>query len=529
VEETGVGFDYLIRNGLIVDGTGHDPFAADLAIRGTRITALGKLGTNSAGRVIDATGLVVAPGFVDIHTHADLELLANPKIESKLMQGVTTEVFSNCGLGFAPVSSPEVLATQRQYLRGLFGDNPSIAWAWTTTREFLECFRGRIATNMAYLVPHGALRVSAMGWQDRPATNDELQMMNRLLHEAMESGAWGLSTGLFYRPMNSASIEECIALCQTVARYQGLLGIHLRDYQRHLLESLDESFTIARESRVRLQVSHLQAPGKLNKGRSMGEKLMASMESARTSGLDAMCDLYPYTAGCTMLASLLPSWVTVGEVRDAVALLRDPHRRDEIRCHLQGLDYMEFSEVFLCGFRAGRHQQFEGQCMTEVAKCRSQSVADAICDLLADEEMQIAYVVHQSTEEDLRTILRHPSLMIGSDAVHFDGQVHPRVFGTYARVLAEYVRRQRLLSLPEAVRKMSALPAERLGLKDRGSIRAGMAADLVLFDPNTVQDNATYEQPKQHPSGMPYVFVNGTPVKDNHRHTGALPGEVLVR
>ncbi len=524
-----MGVDVLIRNGVIVDGTGDDPFAADLAIQGNRITAIGKLGSNSAARVIDATGLVIAPGFIDIHTHADLELMANPKIESKLMQGVTTEVFSNCGLGFAPVASSEALAMQRKYLRGLFGDHPSIAWEWATTQEFLECYRGRIATNIAYLVPHGALRVSVMGWQDRPATHEELQRMNRLLREAMESGAWGLSTGLFYRPMNSASIDECIALCKTVARHQGLLGIHLRDYQRRLLESLDESFTIARESGVRLQVSHLQAPGKLNKGRRMGERLMARMESARSSGLDAMCDLYPYTAGCTMLASLLPSWVTAGEVNEAVALLRDAQRRDEICGHIHGLDYMEFSGVYLCGFRAGKNRQFEGQCMTEVARSRSQSVADAICDLLADEEMQIAYVVHQSTEEDLQTILRHPSLMIGSDAVHLDGQVHPRVFGTYPRVLAEYVRHQRLLTLPEAVRKMSALPAERLGLKDRGTIGVGKAADLVLFDPETVQDNATYQQPKQHPSGMPYVFVNGTAVKDNHRHTGALRGEVLVR
>ena len=524
-----MGFDYLIHSGVIVDGTGGDPFPADVAIQAGRIKAIGKLGTNSAERVIDATGLVIAPGFIDIHTHADLELMANPRIESKLMQGVTTEVFSNCGLGFAPVASSEALAMQRKYLRGLFGDHPSISWEWATTREFLECYRGRIATNIAYLVPHGALRVSAMAWQDRPATDEELGVMNRLLQEAMESGAWGLSTGLFYRPMNSASIEECIELCKTVARHGGLLGIHLRDYQRHLLESLDESFTIAKESGVRLQVSHLQAPGKLNKGQQMGERLMTRMESARGSGLDAMCDLYPYTAGCTMLASLLPSWVTAGEVNEAVALLREPRQRDRIRGHIQGLDYMDFSGVYLCGFRAGKNREFEGQCLTEIASHRNQPVADTMCELLAEEEMQIAYVVHQSSEEDLRIILQHPSLMIGSDAVHFDGQVHPRVFGTYPRVLSEYVRRQRLLSLPDAVRKMSALPAARLGLKDRGTVAVGRAADLVLFDPEKVQDNATYQQPKQYPSGMPYVFVNGTPVKDNDQHTGALPGEVLVR
>ena len=524
-----MGFDYLIRNGLIVDGTGKEPFPADLGIQGRQVTAIGNLGANSAGRVIDAAGLVIAPGFIDIHTHADLELMANPRIESKLMQGVTTEVFSNCGLGFAPVASSEALVMQRRYLRGLFGDHPSLSWKWASTRDFLECYRGRIATNIAYLVPHGALRVSAMGWQDKPADDDELSMMNRLLQEALDSGAWGMSTGLFYRPMNSASIEECITLCKTVARNGGLFGIHLRDYQRHLLESLDESFTIAQESGVRLQVSHLQAPGKLNKGRGMGERLMAQMELARSRGLDAMCDLYPYTAGCTMLASLLPSWVTAGEVHEAVAFLRDPHRRDEICDHIHGLDYLEFSDLFLCGFRAGKNREFEGQCMTEIARRRHQSVADTICDLLADEEMQVAHVVHQSTEEDLRTILQHSSLMIGSDAVHFDGQVHPRVFGTYPRILAEYVRRQRLLSLPEAIRKMSALPAERLGLKGRGTVGIGKVADLVLFDPETVQDNATYQQPKRHPSGMPYVFVNGRPVKDNHRHTGVLAGEVLVR
>ena len=464
-----MGFDYLIRNGVIVDGTGSDPFSADLAIQAGRIEAIGKLGTNSAARVIDATGLVIAPGFVDIHTHADLELMANPRIESKLMQGVTTEVFSNCGLGFAPVASSEALAMQRKYLRGLFGDHPSITWEWATTREFLECYRGRIATNIAYLVPHGALRVSAMGWQDRPATDEELGVMNRLLQEAMESGAWGLSTGLFYRPMNSASIEECIELCKTVARCEGLLGIHLRDYQRHLLESLDESFAIAKESGVRLQVSHLQAPGKLNKGQRMGERLMTRMESARESGLDAMCDLYPYTAGCTMLASLLPSWVTAGEINEAVALLREPTPAFQnpqpypgTRLHglLRGLSCVDSVR--------DRNREFEGQCHHRNCQPRHQSVADTMCELLAEEEMQIAYVVHQSSEEDLRIILQHPSLMIGSDAVHFDGQVHPRVFGTYPRVFAEYVRRQRLLSLPDAVRKMSALPGRASGVEGSG-------------------------------------------------------------
>jgi N-acyl-D-amino-acid deacylase len=521
--------DYLIRNGVIVDGTGGDPFPADLAIEGSRIQAIGKLADNSAATVIDATGLVIAPGFIDIHTHADLEMMSNPRIESKLMQGVTTEVFSNCGLGFAPVASTHALAMQRKYLRGLFGDHPSISWDWTTTREFLECYRGRIATNIAYLVPHGALRVSAMGWQDRLATAEEVQIMNRLLHEAMDSGAFGLSTGLFYRPMNSAGIEECIELCKTIAHHDGLFGIHLRDYQRHLLKSLDESFTIARDSGVRLQVSHLQAPGKLHKGQRMGEQLMTRMESARRSGVDAMCDLYPYTAGCTMLASLLPSWVTAGEVSEAVALLREPSQRERIRAHIQGLDYMEFSGVFLCGLRPGKNRELEGKCLADIATQRNRSVADTMCELLAEEEMQIAYVVHQSSEEDLRVILQHPLLMIGSDAVHLDGQVHPRVFGTYPRVLSEYVRRERLLSLPDAVRKMSALPAERLALKDRGTVAVGLSADLVLFDPDTVQDNATYQQPKLYPSGIPYVFVNGTPVKDNHQHTGALPGQVLMR
>lgn len=524
-----MGFDYLIRHGTIVDGTGTAPFLADLAIQGKRICDVGNLPVNSAARVIDATGLVVAPGFIDIHTHADLELMANGRIESKLMQGVTTEVFSNCGLGFAPVAGREALAMQRKYLRGLFGDHPALSWNWTTTQEFLESYRGRIATNLAYLVPHGALRVSAMGWQDRPATPEELRVMERLLIEALESGAWGLSTGLFYRPMNSATLDECVALCRLVARHDGLLGIHLRDYQRHLIESLRESFEISKQSGARLQVSHLQAPGKLNKGRRMGERLMAMMEAARESGLDAMCDLYPYTAGCTMLASLLPSWVTAGEVGEAVVYLKDPVRRPEICRHIEELGYMEFSEMYLCGFRAGKNREFEGQCMVEIARRRGQSVAEAICDLLADEEMQVAYVLHQSSEEDLRTILSHPSLIIGSDAVHFDGQVHPRVFGTYPRVLAEYVRNQELLSLEEAVRKMSALPAARLGLKDRGCIRPGLAADLVLFSPGKVQDNATYQNPKQYPSGMPYVFVNGALVKDEDRHTGQLPGEVLLR
>ncbi|MEW5978477.1 MAG: D-aminoacylase [Acidobacteriota bacterium] len=522
-------FDVLIRNGLVLDGTGRPAFRADVGLLGKRIDSVGKLEGATAARVIDAQNLVIAPGFIDIHTHADIELIAHPRIESKTMQGVTTEVFSNCGLGFAPVSSEKALSLQRRYLKGLFGDGNGLDWSWKSMREFLDRFRVGIACNMAYLVPHGALRVSAMGWQDRPATSDEIKVMDRLLKEAFESGAWGLTTGLFYRPMNSATSGECVVLSQTVARHEGFLGIHLRDYQVRLMESLDESFQISRESGVRLQVSHLQAPGKLNKGRSMGEQLMQRIETARKEGLDVLCDLYPYTAGCTMLASLLPSWVTAGEVGEAVSFLRDPHYRDRICQHLQELSYLDFSEMFLCGFRAGKNRSLEGLRMTEIARECNQSVPAAICELLASEEMQIAYVLHQCSEEDLRTILEHPTLMIGSDAVHLEGTVHPRVFGTYPRVLAEYVRRQSLFSLEEAIRKMSSMPAERLGLRDRGYVRPGLVADLVLFNPATVQDLATYENPRQYPAGIPYVLVNGTLVKDLDRHTGALPGEVLIR
>ncbi|MCS6777774.1 MAG: D-aminoacylase [Chloroherpetonaceae bacterium] len=516
-------YDVLIRNGWIVDGTGRPGYPADLGIVGEVIAALGAIPLEAqADCIVDASGLVVAPGFIDIHTHADIALLHAPEHLPKVMQGVTTEVFTNCGLGFAPVTD-EAMQTQRRYLGGLFGPDAGVTWEWRCVADFLDALaQRRPACNVVYLIPHGAVRVSVMGMEDRPATPDEIDRMEAMVAQGMEEGAWGLSTGLWYAPMRAASREEVVRLC----RRAGFFATHQRDYGDALFAATEESLAIAQEAGVPVQISHLQMNGPQMAGRA--SELLGLLEQARSRGVDVTCDTYPYTAGSTLVQALLPAWAVAGGPGGILRQLADPEARERIARALDARN-VNWAQYVLIGAQSAQNAACEGQSFAEAAQRRGLTVGQWVCALLEEEELRACFVHHAAHEENVRTILQWPGQMVGSDGLHLHGKTHPRLYGTFARILGRYVREERVLTLEQAVHKMTGLPAARLGLSRRGTLAVGNAADIVLFDPETVRDTATFEDPLRFPVGIPCVWVNGQAAKWADAPTGARNGRVLRR
>ncbi len=528
-------FDLLIRNGTVLDGTGREGFAADVGIVGDTITEIGAIPAEvRAAQTVDATGMIVAPGFIDIHTHADIALLARPEHLPKIMQGVTTEVFTNCGLGFAPINDAG-LEIQRKYIAGLFGDDsgeiteadgstrPRVDWRWRTVAEFLARFETQgIGANIAYLIPHGSVRVSAMGMEERPSTAAELELMSSMVRQGMEEGAWGLSTGIWYAPMRSAAREELVTLC----RLAGFFATHQRDYGESIFSATDESLAIAQEAGVPVQIAHLQMNGPNNAGRA--PQMLERLDRARAGGIDVTCDTYPYTAGSTFIQSLLPAWATAGGPDAILRRLSEEQARAQIVAELAALP-IDWSRYALVGVECAANLPFEGQSFDRIALARRMSAAELVCALLAEEELRACFVHHAAHEENVRGILRWPGQMVGSDGLHLPGKTHPRLYGTFPRVLGRYVREEKILTLAAAIHKMTGAPAARLGLNRRGSLLTGNAADIVLFDPKTISDTATFDDPLRFPTGLPWVFVNGAAVKSDSCPSYALPGKVLRR
>jgi N-acyl-D-amino-acid deacylase len=516
-------FDLLIRNASVLAGTGQPATLADVAVTDGRITEVGTIPPDAqAASTLDAQGLTLSPGFIDIHTHADIALLARPQHLPKVMQGVTTEVFTNCGLGFAPATA-ESLPIQKEYLLGLFGPDEGVDWGWRTVGDFLDRYeRQGIGTNVAYLIPHGAVRSTVMGMAARPADSGEVAEMERLVREGIEQGAWGLSTGLWYATMSYADRAENVA----VTRAAGFFATHQRDYGDHIDEATLESIEIAREAGVPVQIAHLQMNGPGNKNRA--PDLLNLLDDARSSGVDVTCDTYPYTAGSTFLQSLLPTWATDGGPHAILRRLADADTRAKILTEMEAAP-KDWTIYQLVGSRSAANRPYEGERFHLIAEARGLRETEWVCAALEEEELQACYICHASHEGNVRDILQWPGQMIGSDGLHLAGMCHPRLHGTFPRVLGHYARDEKVVSLAEAVRKMTSAPAERLGVKGRGYIRPGMAADMVLFDPVTVSDTATYEEPLRYPTGIPWVWVNGVAVKQDGVATGALAGRVLRR
>ena len=522
----------LIRGGRVIDGAGNPWYTADVGVTGDRIAAVGRLGAETAARTIEADGLFVCPGFVDMHTHSDLQLLANPPHEAKVHQGVTLEVLGQDGLSYAPVTD-EVLEELRGQLAGWNDDPPGFDWSWRTVGEYLDRLDADgIAVNAAYLAPHGTIRMCAMGYDDRAPTEDELAHMKRLLAEALEDGAVGLSTGLTYTPGMYADDDELVALLEVVREHGSFYAPHHRNYGRRALEAYADCIEVSRRAGVPLHLAHAHLGYAVNKGRA--RELLAMIDKARADGVEVTMDTYPYLAGSTYLHAFLPSWMHVGGSGATIERLRDPELRERLRVEMEdeGSDGaheipMDWSIVVISGARLAENRRYIGLSVGDAASLAGARPIDFFCDLLAAEELGVSCVSHSGNEENVRLTMAHPAHTAGSDGILVGELPHPRSYGTFPRYFAVYVKELGILTWEQAVRKMTSLSAQRLGFPDRGLLRPGMAADVTCIDPETVRDVATYEDPRRLPEGIPYVIVNGVVVVDDGRHTGALAGRAL--
>jgi N-acyl-D-amino-acid deacylase len=525
--------DLKIEGATVIDGTGRSGARTDVGVRDETIAAIGDLSRESAGTVLNATGRVLAPGFIDMHSHSDWRLWGNRRAESKIRQGVTTEVVGNCGFSPAPVAT-EFLDEMRAFAlyvpRGM-------DFSWRSVGEYLRAFdRDGTALNVVQLVGHGTLRVAAMGFARRPPTSGELTTMQRLLAEAMQEGAWGLSTGLIYAPGSYSTTDEIVAVARSAARYRGFYASHIRGEGRTLLDAVREAIQVGREAAMPVQISHVKAAGRPYWGQVADA--LALIDAARAEGLDVMGDVYPYTASSTSLRTALPDWALEGGVAAMLKRLHDPGERQRIREDMERgggysiVERMGWENVMIAW--CPKRKDAEGRRVSEIAEVRGLEPIEAVFELLRDADGVASMILFQLDERDLRRALVHPQLMIGSDgsalATTGDmsaGKPHPRSYGTFPRVLGRYARDERVLSLAEAVHKMTGLPARRLGMRDRGEIRVGARADLVVFDARRVGDQATYEDPHRYPVGIEQVIVNGRFVIKDGEHTGSLPGKVL--
>lgn len=523
-------FDLIIANGRVVDGSGNPWFSADIAVKDGRIVRIGRLQAEEAREVIDAAGRVVAPGFVDIHCHSDALLFAERREEGKVLQGVTTEVIGNCGISAAPTAAKN-LDLLKKYTAPIFA-RIEMPWDWEGVGQYLERIEARRTIgNVAALVGHGAVRIAVMGFDNRDPDGPELAAMRQLVATAMEEGAFGLSSGLIYPPGLFSKTPEMIALCREVAARNGLYSTHMRNESDHVLASVDETIEVGFQSGVSVNISHHKVAGRVNWGKS--RQTLARIEEARRQGLDVTCDVYPYIAGSTMLGAILPPWVQEGGVEKLLGRLKVPEHRRRIKGELaSGLPGWEnllasagWDKVVIAACK--NDKDLEGKSIAEIAAQRQVEPAEAVFDIMLEEDAEVLMVLFLMAEDDVAYILSHPVSMVGSDAIPSPGKPHPRFFGTFPRVLGKYVREDKVLTLPEAVRKMTSFPAQKLGLYDRGLLREGMWADITVFDPERIADRATFADPVQRAVGMECVVVNGTVAVRAGVYTGALTGKVL--
>ncbi|MGB6538757.1 MAG: D-aminoacylase [Xanthobacteraceae bacterium] len=525
--------DILIRGGTLFDGAGNPGVRGDLAISGGRIVASGHV-AGSARKIIDANSLAVAPGFIDIKTHSDFTLPINPKAESKVRQGVTTEIVGHCGFSVAP-ALPGKVELLRDYL------SPSAPWLpfrETTFPDYLDCFPAT-AVNTGMLVGHNTLRLMVMGMAERAPSAEEMAQMTALLDEALGAGALGLSSGLFTPPGAYAQPAEMIAFGHVLKRHKAGYFTHLRDESDKVLEALAEAIGIAEACGVHVEIVHFKCSGTDNWGKAA--RALGMIEDAKARGLDVDCDCYPYDAGSNPLKNLLPPWVQAGGVEAMLTRLAEPGAREKIRTEIARAGLNNWGRIPSWDnvtISISPHQpQHAGRSIAGLAAERGADPVDTLCDYLIADRGSTRVLVASIAEDDIRTLVASPLALVGSDGncVAPQGTVagglpHPRFYGTFPRIISRYVREQNVLPLAAAIHKMTGATARALKLKDRGLLREGLCADIVIFDPDDFADRATYAAPHQFPSGArTCVLVNGTLVVENAAHTGALPGKVLRR
>ncbi|MBQ04181.1 hypothetical protein CL673_05665 [Candidatus Bathyarchaeota archaeon] len=520
-------FDFLLVKGHVIDGTGNSWFRADVGIAGDCINSIGNLNGFGAKRTIDADGLIVAPGFIDIHGHSSYSVLIDSRVESKIMQGITTEVSGNCGTSPAPMRGA-VREYRQRFMDARLPEG--FVLNWETMGEYLDKIDEQgVAFNVVPLVGQGSVRQNVMGFEDRKPTKDEMKEMCILTDEALRGGAWGMSSGLVTTPSCYADTQELIELAKVVARHNCVYCIHLRGEGETLFNALNEAFEIGKKSGVSLEIVHFKASGRDNWGKT--EDGLRMIEEARAKGLDVTIDQYPYIASSIGLSALLPPWAHKGGNDKLLNRLKDPEFREKIKNGparlTKNLDNVMISF-------AKNNPDYEGIRVTEIARLQDKDPLDTVFDILLAENAQVGMVVFGMSEEDVERVMRSPYMMVCSDGVgvsprgtHKRGKPHPRYYGAFPRVLGYYVREKGILSLQESIRKMTSLPAQRIGLRDRGLLREGFKADIVMFDPETVNDQATFTDPHRFPKGINYVMINGRLVVDGGEQTREIPGRVL--
>lgn len=540
----GVGFvsRILILGGTIVDGTGRPGYRADLEIADDKIVFLGTATDamrQAADTIIRAEGKVVSPGFIDCHTHSDLSLFTAPEAAARLYGGVTTEIAGNCGVGVAPIAE-EYREDLKKYFLSMFPiQNPlnRPVFAWNTFGEYLDCLaQYPAAINVGSLVSQGAVRLAVKGFQKGKADADELRRMQALVSEAMEAGAFGISSGLNYLPGAFCDRDELAETAKPVSAYGGMYVSHIRTQSDGIFDALEEAFSIARDAGVGMHISHLKLLGSSVWGKT--DELFAKIEAARAGGLPVSFDAYPYEAGATGLTALLPHWAMEGGIPAMLERLSDPAARDRIRedC-IRGLPGWQalikavgFAHITISDLPDGKNRQLIGKTLSETAALLEKDPFDALFDLLLEEKGNASMVITHMSPADVDAIIAHPDCMIESDSTSaVSGKPHPRFYGTNGCVFRTYVRQKQLLTLEDAVRKMTGLPAEQFGISRRGKLCEGYFADVLVFDPQTIGDLATYEDPVQYSQGMDTVIVNGQIAFSEGKPTGILAGRVLRR
>jgi N-acyl-D-amino-acid deacylase len=530
-----VKYDVIIRGGLVYDGSGLAPHNADVAIRGDVIAALGDLQNAEASSVVDARGLAVAPGFINMLSWATESLIHDGRSQSDLRQGVTLEVMGE-GESMGPLNP-----SMKKLSRELQGDI-KYDITWTTLGEYLQYLEKKgVATNVASFVGATTVRIHELGYADRAPTTEELERMRALVRSAMEEGALGVGSSLIYAPAFYARTEELIALSQEAAKFSGMYISHIRSEGNSLLEAVDELIRIAREAKVPAEIYHLKAAGEQNWSKM--DQVIAKIEAARAEGLQITADMYTYTAGATGLDAAMPPWVQEGGLRAWIARMKDPVIRARVRREMMTpttaweslyLAAGSAERVLLVGFKQEALKPLTGKTLAEVAKMRGKSPEETAMDLVIEDDSRVDTVYFLMSEDNIRKQMRLPWVSFDSDAaslapegVFLKSNPHPRAYGNFARLLGRYVREEKLISLEEGIRRLTTLPAANLKLQRRGALKIDHYADVVVFDPRTIQDHATFDKPHQYSTGMKHVFVNGAQVLKDGEHTGLTPGRFI--
>jgi N-acyl-D-amino-acid deacylase len=530
-------FDVVIAGGIIVDGTGSPAEPGAVAIAEDRLGVLrdpAAIGAAvaAARRVLDATDRVVAPGFIDLHSHSGLTILSEPRHEPKVRQGVTTEVIGVDGNAYAPFTDPADLAAFVELNAGLDGHPPGGAADWDTVASYLERFDGRVSVNVAFLIGNSPLRIAAVGWEDVPADAHATGRMMAMLREGMEAGAWGVSSGLDYPPGSFASTEELAALANEAARLGGIYHTHVRyTLGDRFLDPFREAIEIGRLGEAPAHITHFyhrpNFPGS-------PDEMLALIDDARAEGLDVTFDAYPYEWASTRLLITIPTWVQAGGPGPTKARLADPAVRARIRRELEARGVLYAGAGGIADIRLGyfgrpEHAAWEGRTLGQVGRETGEDLVNLLCDLLLAEGLRLNQVTPGPHIDGIRRFYRHPVAMVGTDSTFVGAKPSPRTYGSFPRILGQFVRDERILGLEEAVAKMTSMPAARLGLRDRGKLADGYVADVVVFDPDKVRALATYDEPRRFSEGIEHVFVAGVPVVQRGKHTGATPGRAIRR